>query len=79
MDVRDRLVKTITLLHIEVVVILICQLAFVFAPDRNHAVHGLLFFVLLKLTFSTLFRAMSGNIHFDRISDKIRVFLNDGL
>ncbi|MNC78768.1 hypothetical protein D3C75_1310640 [compost metagenome] len=75
----NRFVKTVALLHVEVLIILVCQLTFVFAPDRNHAVHGLLFFVLLKLTFSTLFRAMSGNIHFDRISDKIRVFLNDGL
>ncbi|MNE64380.1 hypothetical protein D3C80_1597900 [compost metagenome] len=75
----NRLVKAVTLLHVEVFVVLICQLAFIFAPDRNHAVHGLFFFIFLKFTFSVLFRTMSGYIHFDWISNKIRVFLNDRL
>ncbi|MNM78586.1 hypothetical protein D3C81_904950 [compost metagenome] len=79
MDMRYRFVESVTFFHIKVLIILVRQLGFVLAPDRHHAVHRLLFRIRLVFAFAAFLRPAARDVHFDRVTDEIGIFLHDRL
>ncbi|MNJ28626.1 hypothetical protein D3C77_231700 [compost metagenome] len=77
MDMLKRLVEAIALLVVEVLVVLLGQLVFIFSPNRHHAVDRLLFLIFLELVLRAFLRALSAHVHLNWITDEIGVLFDD--
>ena len=62
---------------VELVIVLIADLVFVFLPERNHGVEGFLFHGVDGLSFFGRIGNGLLHIHFDRITDVITVLLDE--
>ncbi|MNW08313.1 hypothetical protein D3C71_2050760 [compost metagenome] len=71
MDMLKRLVEAVMFLMVELLVIFRSKFAFVFAPDRHHAVHMLLFLIVLEFALAAFFESLARDVHFNRITDEI--------
>ncbi len=78
MNMFKRLVKAVTFLCIEVIVIFCSQLVFVLPPDWHHAVYGLFLNNFLELVLSAFFWLLLLHVHFNWETDEVRIFFNDG-
>ena len=72
---RKRRVVIVELILIELVVVLVLQLALGLLPDRRHAVEGLGDDLLFVLVLAAFLELLMLNIHLDGVADIVGILL----